>query len=444
MSIQFNNGKALVPVTFGTPGTESLTLTDTTTPLVGTASTDVGTPPSPTPITPIAATQFAILLPSNVPAGLPVQVQVLAEGADGQPALGYSGTPTLSVAPGTANLVGPPGTTVPTPSVPTTPLPTTITVTDGRAQIWLTFPATDVGAQQTLTLTDDTNATNPITGTATVNVLPSPTPTPIVATQFKILAPATVISGLPVMVQAVAEDASGQPVPSYAGTATLASTNCPATLEGVALPTTVTFDHGQAVFSVVFTDPSATSVTTTLTLNDSSSTPPVSGTSSKITVRRPRPRSAPTGFAILLPPVVPSGVPVTVHAQAVAGKQPTSDYSGSPTLSISGGCSATLTLNGTTVSLPTQVTFTDGQAEFPLVFTITDPSTTGSTAVPTPVATTLTLTDTTANLNGTATFGVFALPSPIPQPPPTPLRRRNWRWHCRPFRPAGRSLPECR
>ena len=176
------------------------------------------------------------------------------------------------------------------------------------------------------------------------------------------------------------------------------------------------------MFPVVFTDPSSSApVTTTLALTDGS-TPPVTGTSGQITVApAPVPTPvAPTGFAILLPAVVPSGVPVMVSAVVVAETQPVlgSTYDGTPTLAISGGCSATL--NGT--PLPTTVQFTDGKANFSLVFTIASSVTPqNGSVVPMPVPTTLTLTDAKNDLSGSITFGVVPAGAPTPQPIPIPV-----------------------
>ena len=220
INVTFVNGRASFPVTFAASGTQSLTLTDSTASLTVTASTTVLAAPSPTPIsnpTPSAATQLVLLLPPTVPSGLPVQVMAIAENANSQPVPSYSGTATLSIANGSATLNG-------------TVLPASVTFIHGQAQFSLVFTAS---GSPTLTLTDSTNS---ISGTAQVTVVaapsPTPIPTPAAATQLVLHLPSTVPSGVPVWVQAVAEDANNNPAPSYAGTATLGIANGTATLNG--------------------------------------------------------------------------------------------------------------------------------------------------------------------------------------------------------------------
>ncbi len=105
VDVTFVNGQATFSVTFSTAGAQSLTLTDITDSISGTASTTVMTAPSPTPApTPAAATQLALMLPSTVPSGVPVLVQAVAEDASGNPVPSYDGTAVLSIANGSANL----------------------------------------------------------------------------------------------------------------------------------------------------------------------------------------------------------------------------------------------------------------------------------------------------------------------------------------------------
>jgi len=384
VNVTFAHGRASFSVTFATPGTQSLTLTDSADSLVGTASTAVWSVPSPTPQPAPAATKFVLQLPSTVPSGLPVMVQAIAEGANDQPAWTYAGTAALSIANGSATLNG-------------TALPANVTFTNGRAQFALVFTATGT---PTLTLTDTT--TSSITGSAQVTVVSGPTPTPIptptAPTQLVLVLPSNVYSGVPVSVQAIAEDANNKPVPSYDGTATLSIANGSATLGGAALPAQVTFDHGQAWFRLTF----AAAGTPTLTLTDDT-TSTLTGSIQVTVVAPPTPTPVTaTQLALLLPPIVPTGVPVSVHAIALDAKnQPVPSYDGTATLSIANG---TATLNGT--ALPGDVTFSHGEASFKVVFT--------ETGTPT-----LTLTDdTTSSLAGSAKVTVVAAPTPNPQPTP--------------------------
>ncbi len=76
---------------------------------------------------------------------------------------------------------------------------------------------------------------------------------------------AKAVSGQAVVVQAIAENADNQPATSYTGTAKLSISGGSATLNGTALPASVTFSQGKATFSLLFTMPSGGSPTLTLT-----------------------------------------------------------------------------------------------------------------------------------------------------------------------------------
>ncbi|MGA2033989.1 MAG: G1 family glutamic endopeptidase, partial [Thermoguttaceae bacterium] len=277
----------------------------------------------------------------------------------------------------------------------------------GQASFSLLFTTTGT---PTLTLTD--NTTSSLTGSITVTVTaapsPTPLPTPAAATHLVLMLPPDVPSGLPVKVMALAEDANNQPVPSYAGTATLSIANGSATLNGAALPANVTFNQGNAPFSLVF---AGVGTTPTLTLTDTATTSPLTAVSVPVTVVQPPPgppTPAPgvaTHLALLLPPIVPSGVPVLVQAVAEdVNNQPVPGYAGKAMLSITGG---TATLNGT--PLPANVAFNNqGPTSFSLVFT----------SVGTP---TLTLTDAApTNPLAAASVQVTVTAAPSPTPPPTP------------------------
>ena len=268
------------------------------------------------------------------------------------------------------------------------------------------FPATDEGAQQTLTLTDSKNKHF---GIGFIQRGAGPDPNPSHARCGHAIqgpAPANATSGVAVWVQVIAEDESGQPAPSYDGTATVTSTGS-ATSNGVSMPTTVKFDHGEAMFPVVFTDPSSSApVTTTLALTDWQHA--ASHWDVGPNHRRPSPRADPRRPDRASRSAAGRG-PQRSAGDGLGGgcgqTQPVlgSTYDGTPTLAISGGCSATL--NGT--PLPTTVQFTNGKANFSLVFTIASSVTPqNGSVVPMPVPTTLTLTDAKNDLSGSITFGV--------------------------------------
>jgi hypothetical protein len=414
--VSFVNGKASFSVTFATPGAQSLTLTDDADKTItATAPTTVMTAPSPTPIpTPVAATQLALMLPSTVPSGVPVLVEAMAQDASGNLVPSYDGTPTLSIANGSATLIANAALGGSTTSSGT--LPASITFNNGRAVFALVF--TESGTP-TLTLTDSTNN---ISGTAQVTVAapspipvptpiptPIPTPTPAAPVQLALFLPSTTVpEGVSVMVQAMAEDAYGNPVPSYTGTASLTSTDSAATSGGVALPVNVTFTNGQASIPVTF----ATTGSQTLTLTDKADSlaGSLTVTVAAVTVPTPGPIPLPPPtpilppitqeqFAIMLPPMAPSGVQITVHAVAVGPTSAVSavGYSGTAILSSTDGKATSGGQN-----LPVSVTFTNGQASFPVTFG------TGGTQW-------LTLTSSDKSITGTASTMVV---TPIPTPPP--------------------------
>lgn len=372
-NITFVNGQATFSVTFATSGAQSLTLTDSADSMSGTASTSVVTAPSPTPIpTPVAATQLALLLPSTVPSGVPIMVQAMAESASGNPVPSYAGTAALTSSDSGATSGG-------------TALPANITFVNGKAMFLVTFATSGT---QSLTLTDSADS---IGGTASTSVMavPSPTPIPIptAPTQLVLLLPSTTVpSGAQVMVQAMAEDASGNPVPSFSGPATLTSSDSGATSGGAALPVNVTFTNGHATFPVTF----ATLGSQTLTLTNTADS--LTGSLAVTVAAAPTPIPTPLPppitqeqFVLLLPPTVPRGVAVTVHALLVgASAQSSWSYSGTAVLTSS---DSNATSGG--VALPVNVSFVHGQASFSVTF-----GTAGTQS--------LTLTDSADSLTGIA------------------------------------------
>lgn len=333
-SITFNRGVATFQVTFTTAGQQTLTATDDAdSTLTATATTTVADP--------IVATQFAVGLPKNVITGQPVTVRVAALDAQNRPVQSYAGPVTLSSSDTGATL------------------PTSVTFDHGFATFQVTFSS---AGQQTLTVTDGTNSL--LTTTATTNVA-----APAVATQFKLGLPKNVTSGVPVMVRVAALDAQNHPVQDYSGPVTLTSSD-----SGATLPTTLTFEHGYAMFQVTF----ATAGEQTLTVTDNGN--------ATLTATAPTNVAAPavaTQFALGLPRNVTSGATVTVRLVALdAQNHPVQNYSGPVTLS-SSDAGATL---------PTSVTFDHGFAAFQVTFATAGPQTltatdTGNSALTTTVTT---------------------------------------------------------
>ena len=113
--------------------------------------------------------------------------------------------------------------------------------------------------------------------------------------------------------------------------------------------------------------------------------------------------TAAASLVILLPPCVPSGVPVQIMALAVdASNHPVPGYTGTAALTSSDSAA---TSGG--AALPVNVTFVSGRAFFPVTFAAT-----GTVS--------LTLTDSTNSIGGTASTTVGAAPSPTPTPTAAP------------------------
>jgi hypothetical protein len=228
-SVSFQHGYASFTVTFATPGSQSLTLTDkTNSTLTSAVNTTVAAPD--------VATQYAITLPSTLANDAPVNVRVQALDAEGNVVRSYSGTANL-IATNTAT-----GDTV----------PTTVTFQNGFASFQATFATTGL---HTLTLTDA--STTALAGSATTVVS-----APDVATHFAIVLPQNVTVGQTLTVQIVALDAQNHIVQNYANTAAVTVTDKAATLS----PATVTFQHGIASVQVTFATLGSASITVTDTV----------------------------------------------------------------------------------------------------------------------------------------------------------------------------------
>ncbi len=301
-SLTFKNGHASFQVTFATPGLQTVTATDSTTSsLTGTASTNVATP--------AAATHFVLYMSQGVSIGSPTTVQIVAEDAQNHEVSSYNGT---------ANL---------TSSDPGATLPATVTFNNGEAHFQVTFAT---GNQQTVTATDQTDAT--LTGSATTNVA---------IPHYLMIMPKGVTQGVPVTVQLVAEDDQNHLLSTYAGTANLTST------DGAAkLPASVTFAAGKASFQVTFNTLGQQSVTAT----DSTSSTPVGTATTNVAAP-----DVATHFVLSMPSGATVGTPVTVRLIAEdAQNHIVPNFTGT----------VNLTSSDAGATLPVSIAVTGGQATF--------------------------------------------------------------------------------
>lgn len=211
-TVTFVGGRAFLSATFRTAGPQTLTVTDQAdAALTATATTVVAEPR--------VLTSFAVLLRSNVQAGVSTEVRILARDAAGELMRSFNGTATLTSTDTAATL------------------PATVTFREGKAEVRVTFAT--VGAQS-LTVTGGVDGS--ITASASTTVAP-----PLVVTRFAVLIPRFAAIGMPVSGRLVALDASGRVVPSFSGTVNLTSSDTAAVL-----PATVTFRGGFATVRVTF------------------------------------------------------------------------------------------------------------------------------------------------------------------------------------------------
>ena len=224
-------------VTLVTPGTQTVTATDPSSGITGSATITVTGSVS-------AVAAFVLSVPASVTAGSPFDVTVTAVDSNGNVVPGYTGTVAFTSTDTAAGVV----------------LPSNYTFTASDSGVH-TFPGgvtLVTPGTQTVTATDVSSA---ITGSATITVT-SPVPA---AAQFVPSVPASVTAGSPFDVTVTAEDSNGNVVPGYTGTVTFTSTD---TYPAV-LPAPYTFtssDQGVRTFSSGVT--LFTAGTQTLTVQD--------------------------------------------------------------------------------------------------------------------------------------------------------------------------------
>jgi hypothetical protein len=221
--------------TLKTAGSQSLTVTDTTTPSVSGSQFGIL-------VTAATATHFAISAPGTTQAGVAFSVTVTAIDAYGNVASGYAGTVSFSSSDHQAGLPG----------------NYTFTANDKGAH---TFTATlKTAGSQTLTVTD--TAAPSIVGSQSGILVTAAT-----ATHFLISAPATTHAGTAFSMTITAVDAYGNVATGYLGTIQFTSSDHKASL-----PSNYTFttnDAGVHTFSVILRSGGNQTVTATDIVNSS-------------------------------------------------------------------------------------------------------------------------------------------------------------------------------
>ena len=214
----------------------------------------------------------------------------------------------------------------------------------------MTFATT---GNQTITATDSSNSS--LTGTAKTNVIPVNVLTPTVATHFVLILPPTAPNGVPVTVGIVALDANNNPVPTYAGTMNLSTSDPNAKLSA----SSITMQTGApTTFTITFATGGSQSVTAT-----DSKTSSITGTGNTLVAAS----DVATHFGFLLPPNVPTGSAIMIGLVALdAQNHIVQNYSGAVVIASS----------DTGATLPkTAVMFVQGNAQIQATFATVGPQT---------------------------------------------------------------------
>lgn len=212
IEVIFRNGRASFSVTFATAGRQTVTVTSLDNKAItATASTSVTAAPT--------VRSFLVAMPRQVDAGKPVNVSIVAVDAANRPIPGFTGTAALTTSDSAASL------------------PASVNFVNGRAAARVTF-----STPGTQSLTVRGGPAGNVVATASTRVVAMQ-----VAARFFFVLPKAVAVGVPVNVTLVAVDAQGRPVPTFSGTATIASSD-----PAARLPTEVRFVSGRAAVRVVF------------------------------------------------------------------------------------------------------------------------------------------------------------------------------------------------
>jgi len=266
-----------------------------------------------------SATHFALTTPRSAFAGTHVPVFVVALDDANHLAPDYTGTVHF------------------TSSDSGTTLPADYTFTAGDHGFHLFSATFQAAGPDTVTATD--TATSSITGSATINILPTPA-----ATHFVVFSKGTTVAGSPAPVFVVALDAHNFPVLNYTGTVHFTSSDSAANLP--ADYTFVSGDHGFHRFEATLNTAGAQTVTATDTATSS-----ITGTA-HINVT---PAPVATHFAVVSKPHAIVGAPTGVGAVAL-------DAANHPVLSYTG--TVHFTSSDSAATLPADYTFVAGDHGF--------------------------------------------------------------------------------
>ena len=209
--------------TLKTPGSQTLTATDTTTSTITGTSNAIAIP-----VVPGAATHFLVSAPGSSQAGAVFIYTVIARDALGNTATGYTGTVHISSSDSQATLSA------------------DATLTSG---VGFFGAALRTSGSQTLTATDSTNGS--LTGSSAAIAVSA-----LAANHFAVSAPTTAVTGNRFNITVTAKDSFNNTATSYSGTVTLSSTDSQA-----ALPGNVTLTGGVGVFGVTLNSPGNQTVT---------------------------------------------------------------------------------------------------------------------------------------------------------------------------------------
>ncbi len=236
-----DSGAKTFSATLNTPGSQTITATDTVNGSITGKSNAISVSSPP-------ATHFTVSAPSSATAGSSFSITVTALDANNHTVTGYSGTVHF--------------TSTDTAAV----LPANTKLTNGTG----TFQATlKTAGSRTITATDTVTAS--ITGTSAAITVAAPA-----ATHLKVSAPSSATAGTAFSFTVTAQDANNNTVTGYSGTVHFTST------DGAAmLPANYTFvaaDSGTKTFSATLNTPGSQTITATDTVNAS-----ITGKSNAIT-----------------------------------------------------------------------------------------------------------------------------------------------------------------
>jgi hypothetical protein len=261
-----DRGAHLFNVTLETPGSQTVTFTDTSNSAVtGLATIQVNAA--------AMATHFALLAPATVHAGMPFPFAVIALDAGNHPVFNYTGTVHFTSSDSGASL------------------PADFTFMTSDHGIHIFHPTLQATGSQTVTVTDTANSS--ITTQITLNVAAPSIETP---THFGVIAPSHIVQGVPFPIVVVALDADNHLVTNYTGTVHFTSTDSSASV-----PADFTFsasDNGFHAFMATLQGTGSQTINVT-----DNSTPPVTGFAT-VMVEAP---AVATHFEVLTPRKVEEG-----------------------------------------------------------------------------------------------------------------------------------------